>query len=230
MRAKHKHFLLTNCFSSRNDNYLTTLLTSRLHCQPLTHMGLFCLANLYKQLDWVSNIFPLFRSCGSEEDFYCGEKSRNLGGHHPPFRRQGSFQTNSMDRMSVSSGDSSTTTHSTYDHPKTVLKVTSSPLALKRNGSSVSAMSGPPVSPLRRTESLASSGSGCGEMRRMVSATPCGCGDSVAGSVGGYENYDIPRNLGRQVSATHYQMSQFISLIFSSAQTFFLAALCCVAV
>ena len=128
--------------------------------------------------------------------------------------------------MSVSSGDSSTTTQSTYDHPKTVLKVTSSPLALKRNGSSVSAMSGPPGSPLRRTDSLLSSGSG--EMRRMVAATPCGCGDSVAGSVGGYENYDIPRNLGRQVSLTYYQMSQLSSLIFSSAQIFFL--LRCVAV
>ena len=127
--------------------------------------------------------------------------------------------------MSVSSGESSTTTHSTYDHPKTVLKVTSSPLALKRNGSSVSAMSGPPLSPLRRTDSVVSSGSS--EMRRMVAATPCGCGDSVAGSVGsvgsaggpgGYENYDIPRNLGRQVSPSQYLTircltSQFISII-----------------
>ena len=188
-------------------------------------MGLFCLGNLYTQLEYslltsqICYISQLFRSCGSEEEFYSGEKSRNLAGHHPPFRRQGSYQTTSMDRMSVSSGDSSTTTNSTYDHPKTVLKVTSSPLALKRNGSSVSAMSGPPVSPLRRTDSVVSSGSS--EMRRMVAATPCGCGDSVTGSVGsaggpgGYENYDIPRNLGRQVSATLYQMSQSqpISLI-----------------
>ena len=133
-----------------------------------------------------------------------------------------------MDRMSVSSGDSSTTSHSTYDHPKTVLKVTSSPLALKRNGSSVSAMSGPPVSPLRRTNSVLSSSSGSSEMRRMVAAAPCGCGDSELGSVGaggsgaGYENYDIPRNLGRQVSPSQYLTircltSQFISLIFVAA-------------
>ena len=127
-----------------------------------------------------------------------------------------------MDRMSVSSGDSSTTTHSTYDHPKTVLKVTSSPLALKRNGSSVSAMSGPPVSPLRRTDSLLSSSSGSGsDMRRVVAATPCGCADSLAGSGAGpgYENYDIPRNLGRQVSRSQSaadQMAEFISLIFST--------------
>ena len=126
----------------------------------------------------------------------------------------------------MSSGDSSTTSHSTYDHPKTVLKVTSSPLALKRNGSSVSAMSGPPLSPLRRTDSVVSSASS--EMRRVVAATPCGCADSLpapltggAGGGPGYENYDIPRNLGRQVSATQYQMShclssQFVSLIFST--------------
>lgn len=115
-----------------------------------------------------------------------------------------------MDRMSVSSGDSSTTTQSTYDHPKTVLKVTSSPLALKRNGSSVSAMSGPPVSPLRRTDSQVSSGSSSGsELRRKVAATPCGCVDSVAGP--GYENYDIPRNLGRQVSPASRHQTRCLS-------------------
>ena len=166
-----------------------------------------------------------FRSCGSEDDFYLNwsvEKSRHLqGGHHPPFRRQGSSHfTNSIDRMSVSSGESSATAHSTYDHPKTVLKVTSSPLALKRNGSSVSAMSsGPPVSPLRRgmserASSVISNGS---DMRRMVTAAPCGCGDSGSDTssvtVAGHENYDIPRNLGRQVSLVTSLMSDIFPLI-----------------
>ena len=106
--------------------------------------------------------------------------------------------------MSVSSGDSCATAHSTYDHPKTVLKVTSSPLAVKRKGSSVSAMSGPAVSPVRRamSERASSVMSTSSDMRRMVAATPCGCGDSGPGELTGtgHENYDIPRNLGRQVS------------------------------
>ena len=63
-----------------------------------------------------------FRSCGSEDDFYLNcvvEKAgQRLGG--PPLRRQASHQ----DRSSVSSGESGqSAAHSTYDHPKTVLKV-----------------------------------------------------------------------------------------------------------
>ena len=62
----------------------------------------------------------------------------------------------------------------------------------------------------------ASSVNSCGpDLRRMIAATPCPCtgGSSTAApgsgsGVGqqrqgaGFENYDIPRNLGRQVSPT----------------------------
>ena len=175
---------------------------------------------LYKTQQF--SILSCFRSCGSEDDFYLNwsvEKSRSS--LHPPLRRQGSYQTgNSIDRgshvtgisidrdrMSVSSGDS------TYDHPKTVLKVTSSPLALKRNPSSVSACSSS-TSPLRRAmseraSSVTSQMSNTSDIRRMITATPCSCDGPGAGQHQqqqggggggpGFENYDIPRNLGRQV-------------------------------
>merc|ERR1712079_261496 len=140
-------------------------------------------------------------------------------------RRQGSYQTgnsidrgsyqtgNSIDRdrMSVSSGDS----HSTYDHPKTVLKVTSSPLALKRNPSSSTV--GLPTSPLRRAmseraSSVTSHVSANSDIRRMIAATPCSCDGPGPGAGqfqqhsqgAGFENYDIPRNLGRQEALQFY--------------------------
>ena len=78
------------------------------------------------------------RSCGSEDDFYLNWQVEK----RPPavgFRRQNSTATASIDRLSLSSGDSGP--HSTYDHPKTVLKVTSSPKSLKRNTSAASAAS-----------------------------------------------------------------------------------------
>ena len=93
-------------------------------------------------------------------------------------------------------------------------KVTSSPLSLKRNPSSVSACSGSsgqgPASPLRRAvssvseRSAASGVSSLGSVeagqRRMVAASPCTCGQQQPPQpLQGHENYDIPRNLGRQV-------------------------------
>ena len=46
-----------------------------------------------------------------------------------------------------------------------------------------------------------------GDLRKMIAATPCPCNGqaqapatSMTGQGPGYENYDIPRNLGRQVS------------------------------
>ena len=163
------------------------------------------------------------------------EKSRSS--LQPPLRRQGSYQTgnsidrgsyqigNSIDRdrMSVSSGDS----HSTYDHPKTVLKVTSSPLALKRNPSSVSNSSGPPTSPLRRAtseraSSVTSHVSANSDIRRMIAATPCSCDGPAGGhqqqQVGGagFENYDIPRNLGRQVQSRRGSLNDFLRHIHSN--------------
>ena len=62
----------------------------------------------------------LFRSCGSEDDFYLNWAVEKAGSRlgAPPLRRQQSHQG---DRSSVSSGESAA--HSTYDHPKTVLKV-----------------------------------------------------------------------------------------------------------
>ena len=61
----------------------------------------------------------LFRSCGSEDDFYLNWAVEKAGSRlGPPLRRQQSHQG---DRSSVSSGESAA--HSTYDHPKTVLKV-----------------------------------------------------------------------------------------------------------
>ena len=99
------------------------------------------------------------------------------------------------------------------------LQVTSSPLSLKRNPSSVSACSGSssvaqgPASPLRRAVSSVSSVSGAsvvtngsaeaGHHRRMVAASPCSCGlQQPLQTMQGHENYDIPRNLGRQVRAS----------------------------
>ena len=170
-----------------------------------------------------------FRSCGSEDDFYLNWQVEK----RPPvqaLRRQTSNATHSIDRLSLSSSDSGP--HSTYDHPKTVLKVTSSPKSLKRNTSAVSC--GPPslhggMSPstrsLRRamSERAGSVNSSFNpELRKMIAATPCPCSGSspTPASVGpgqgpgqgqgqgqgpsqgpGYENYDIPRNLGRQVSS-----------------------------
>ena len=155
------------------------------------------------------------RSCGSEDDFYLNWQVEK----RPPalgFRRQNSAATSSIDRLSLSSGDSGP--HSTYDHPKTVLKVTSSPKSLKRNTSAASAASMGGMSPstksLRRAMSeRASSVNSCGpDLRRMIAATPCPCTGGTtpapANGVGqqrpgaGFENYDIPRNLGRQVSPT----------------------------
>ena len=92
--------------------------------------------------------------------------------------------------------------------------MTSSPLSLKRNPSSVSACSGSsgqgPASPLRRAVSsvsersaasgVSSLGSAEAGQRRMVAASPCTCGQQPPQPLQGHENYDIPRNLGRQVS------------------------------
>ena len=86
----------------------------------------------------------------------------------------------------------------------------------------------PSTKSLRRAMSeRASSVNSCGpDLRRMIAATPCPCtgtatappsgvgagvGVGVGAGVGvgqqqrqgaGFENYDIPRNLGRQVSPT----------------------------
>ena len=69
------------------------------------------------------NMFLFFRSCGSEDDFYLNCVVEKAGPRlgPPPLRRQASHQGDRGDRSSVSSGESSA--HSTYDHPKTVLKV-----------------------------------------------------------------------------------------------------------
>ena len=66
-----------------------------------------------------------FRSCGSEDDFYLNCVVEKAGPRlgPPPLRRQASGH-HQGDRSSVSSGESSqSAAHSTYDHPKTVLKV-----------------------------------------------------------------------------------------------------------
>ena len=49
----------------------------------------------------------------------------------------------------------------------------------------------------------------------MIAATPCACGGEQASTVQsqtgpGFENYDIPRNLGRQVS----KLSKYMNLKF----------------
>ena len=89
-----------------------------------------------------------------------------------------------------------------------IIQVTSSPLSLKRNPSSVSASSQGPGSPLRRAVSSVSerTASALSEasQRRMVAASPCSCDmqQSLQSlQQPGHENYDIPRHLGRQVSA-----------------------------
>ena len=66
------------------------------------------------------HISLFFRSCGSEDDFYLNCVVEKAGPRlgPPPLRRQASHQG---DKSSISSGESSA--HSTYDHPKTVLKV-----------------------------------------------------------------------------------------------------------
>ena len=46
--------------------------------------------------------------------------------------------------------------------------------------------------------SVVSSGGSDLSTRRMVTASPCSCG--LQQPLPGHENYDIPRNLGRQVS------------------------------
>jgi len=172
------------------------------------------------------------RSCGSEDDFYLNWSIDKRQGH-PPFRRQGSYQTNSIDRLSLSSGDSSA--HSTYDHPKTVLKVTSSPRSLKRN---TSAVSGPPlssrdaVSPSLANKSLrramseragSVNSSIAQDMRRMIAATPCACSGEQAPAVqaqpgAGFENYDIPRNLGRKEAMQFYDTPRNVREAIESSQ------------
>jgi len=172
------------------------------------------------------------RSCGSEDDFYLNWSIDKRQGH-PPFRRQGSCQTNSIDRLSLSSGDSSA--HSTYDHPKTVLKVTSSPRSLKRN---TSAVSGPPLSSrdsmspslaaksLRRAMSERAGSVNPSihqDMRRMIAATPCACSGEQAPAVQsqsgpGFENYDIPRNLGRQEAMQFYDTPRNVREAIESSQ------------
>ena len=155
---------------------------------------------------------PTPRSCGSEDDFYLNWQVEKRPPPSAAFRRQASCGTHSIDRLSLSSGDSSGP-HSTYDHPKTVLKVTSSPKSLKRNTSAASCgpMSGmisPSGKSIRRAMSeRASSITSYGpDLRKMIAATPCPCsGQEPPGGGGsqgpGFENYDIPRNLGRQVGA-----------------------------
>jgi len=173
------------------------------------------------------------RSCGSEDDFYLNWSVDKRQGQ-PPFRRQGSCQTNSIDRLSLSSGDSSA--HSTYDHPKTVLKVTSSPRSLKRN---TSAVSGPPLSSrdsmspslaaksLRRAMSERAGSvhpSIPHDMRRMIAATPCACSGEQGPAVqqsqsgAGFENYDIPRNLGRQEAMQFYDTPRNVREAIESSQ------------
>ena len=74
----------------------------------------------------VTHINHFFcRSCGSEDDFYLNWSVEKAGSRlGPPLRRQGSCLDRAGDRASLSSGESAqSSAHSTYDHPKTVLKV-----------------------------------------------------------------------------------------------------------
>ena len=103
--------------------------------------------------------------------------------------------------------------------------MTSSPLSLKRNPSSVSASSQGPGSPLRRAVSSVSerTASALSEacQRRMVAASPCSCDmqQSLQSlQQPGHENYDIPRHLGRQVSAASLCQAD-LSFIKSSIST-----------
>ena len=112
-------------------------------------------------------------------------------------------------------------------------QVTSSPLSLKRNPSSVSACSGSsvqgPASPLRRavssvSERSAASGASLGSVeagqRRMVAASPCTCGQQQPPQpLQGHENYDIPRNLGRQVRVrTASDVKLCVQCLYSSTK------------
>ena len=108
-----------------------------------------------------------------------------------------------------------------------IIQVTSSPLSLKRNPSSVSASSQGPGSPLRRAVSSVSerTASALSEasQRRMVAASPCSCDmqQSLQSlQQPGHENYDIPRHLGRQVSAASLfqAASEFYQKFYQRAQ------------
>ncbi|TRY81230.1 hypothetical protein TCAL_10448 [Tigriopus californicus] len=133
----------------------------------------------------------------------------------------------SMDRLSTSSHEShSSNGFVTYDTPRSVLNGSRPPSSL-RAGSTCS----PNLTPKtqrRRThgsQNPSSSQPLSAELRRVLAATPCGCGNgsgstrnsgaSMASSIGSFgtvstassslDNYDIPRNLGKsQVTSQLY--------------------------
>ena len=147
-----------------------------------------------------------FRSCGSEDDFYLnwrvsgsrpGQLHRQASYHH---HQTSSCSTDRTDRLSISSGDSGATAHSNYDQPKTVLKVTSSPICKKKPGQLSPTTGRPhdfPNFPRNHSSNEAPSINNASEIHRMVTAKPCKCDPSSSG----YGNYDIPRSLhsSRQV-------------------------------
>merc|ERR1719495_1747708 len=96
-------------------------------------------------------------------------------------------------------------------------------------------LSSPSTKSLRRAMSeRAGSVNSCGpaDLRRMIAATPCPCigGSSTSGQVGpngqgqqqrqgpGFENYDIPRNLGRQEAMQFYDTPRNVREAIESSQ------------
>lgn len=175
-----------------------------------------------------SRVHASSRSCGSEADFYLHFQNHGQTPH-----RGISRQASSTDRLSLSSADSHSSgsyAASNYDQPKSMLKVAgasslSSPKMMRRTPNRCgSGLGRPPVSsrdslspPLTpksaRRVAVANAGSAPGfgpEMRRVIAAAPCGCGGGEGATAAapqqgqGYENYDIPRNLGIQEAMQFY--------------------------
>jgi len=89
--------------------------------------------------------------------------------------------------------------------------VTTSPQVLKRlpssrgfirplspSMSSASSLS-PPLTPKSLRRVLQQQGGEGDHLRRQIAAAPCSCGTAAPREVPGFENYDVPRNLGNQV-------------------------------
>ncbi|XP_023324985.1 uncharacterized protein LOC111698786 [Eurytemora carolleeae] len=133
-----------------------------------------------------------------------------------------------LDRMSMSSGESQSS-GSNYDQPKTVLKVTTSPQVLKRlpssrgfirplspSMSSASSLS-PPLTPKSLRRVLQQQGGEGDHLRRQIAAAPCSCGSAAPREVPGFENYDVPRNLGNQDALQFYDTPRNIKEALGSS-------------
>lgn len=187
------------------------------------------------------------RSYGSEDEFnsrWAVEKGqRGLDSSHQAACqrsiRRGGLDQLSIDGLSLSSGESA------YDHPKTVLKVTSSPKARNSTSSSTqrsnsSSLGRKSLPQLQQQLSVSSSSSNHSgqiidqEMRKLIAATPCACdkvtaqGCSTLNSTSkikvdmngktGYENYDMPRNLGKKEAMQFYDTPRNVREAIESSQ------------